>query len=100
MKPEKGLPVSVLCPLAKFRDFRQRYKNDIRQAGLKELELPVLMLSGIADMSTPPSIARMVAAELPNGSLMIVPESGHSSYWEQPQIFNAAVLDYVGKYSK
>lgn len=82
------------------KDFRQQSKNNITQAKLKELKLPVLMLSGIADMSTPPSIARMVAAELPNATLTIVPESGHSSYWEQPQIFNAAVLDHLGKHSK
>jgi pimeloyl-ACP methyl ester carboxylesterase len=25
-----------------------------------------------------------------------IPESGHSSYWEQPELFNRAVLDHAG----
>ena len=48
-------------------------------------------------MSTPPSISRMLAAEIPNSALVVAPESGHSVYWEQPDIFNRAVLDVVGK---
>jgi pimeloyl-ACP methyl ester carboxylesterase len=80
--------------------FRQKLKNDIRQARLKEIKLPVLLIAGVADTSTPPSISRLIAAELPNATLAVMTESGHSSYWEQPQLFNRAVLDHVGKYSK
>ena len=57
-----------------------------------------LVISGDADMSTPPSIARMIAAEIPGSELTVVPESGHSVYWEQPEIFNQAILDFMGKH--
>jgi pimeloyl-ACP methyl ester carboxylesterase len=33
---------------------------------------------------------------LPDPSL----EAGHSTYWEQPDIFNRAVLDFIGGQSK
>jgi pimeloyl-ACP methyl ester carboxylesterase len=79
------------------RDFRQTLKNEITQARLKELKLPVLLISGVADMSTSPSMARMIAAEIPGSRIAYMTESGHSSYWEQPDLFNRAVLDHVGQ---
>jgi len=30
--------------------------------------------------------------------MVVVPESGHSAYWEQPEIFNRAVLDFIAKH--
>lgn len=77
-------------------DYRQPLKNEIRQARLKELKLPVLLISGAADMSTSPAMARMIAAEIAGSRVVYMPESGHSSYWEQPELFNRAVLDHVG----
>src|SRR5262247_2942186 len=78
------------------REFRQSLKNEITQARLKELKLPVLLISGAADMSTSPSMARMIAAEIAGSRVAYMPEAGHSSYWEQPELFNRAVLDHVG----
>src|SRR6266705_2005280 len=65
------------------REFRQPLKNEITQARLKELKLPVLLIAGAADMSTPPSMSRMIAAEIAGSRVALIPESGHSSYWEQ-----------------
>jgi pimeloyl-ACP methyl ester carboxylesterase len=81
-------------------DYRQTLKNEITQARLKQLKLPTLLISGAADLSTPPSISRMIAAEIPNSRAALIPESGHSTYWEQPEIFNRAVLDFIGGQSK
>jgi pimeloyl-ACP methyl ester carboxylesterase len=78
------------------RQFRQPLKNEITQARLKELKLPVLLIAGAADMSTPPSISRMIAAEIAGSRVAFIPESGHSTYWEQPELFNRAVLEHVG----
>jgi pimeloyl-ACP methyl ester carboxylesterase len=77
-------------------DYRQPLKNEITQARLKELKLPVLLISGAADMSTSPAMARMIAAEIAGSRVAYMSESGHSSYWEQPELFNRAVLDHVG----
>ena len=72
----------------------------ITQARLRELKLPTLLISGAADMSTPPSIFRMIAAEIPNSRVASLPEAGHSTYWEQPELFNRAVVDFIGGQSK
>jgi pimeloyl-ACP methyl ester carboxylesterase len=76
-------------------EFRQTLKNEITQARLKELKLPTLLIAGAADLFTPPSISRLLAAEIPNSKLVVVPEAGHSVYWEQPELFNRAVLDFL-----
>jgi pimeloyl-ACP methyl ester carboxylesterase len=81
-------------------EFRQTLKNEIKQTRLKELKLPTLLIAGAADLYTPPSISRMIAAEIPNSRLAVIPEAGHSTYWEQPELFNRAVLDFIGGMSK
>ncbi|MBM2803124.1 MAG: Alpha/beta hydrolase [Deltaproteobacteria bacterium] len=75
---------------------QQTLRNEIKQARLKELKLPTLLIAGSADLYTPPSISRIIAAEIPNSRLVVIPESGHSVYWEQPELFNRAVLDFIG----
>jgi pimeloyl-ACP methyl ester carboxylesterase len=42
----------------------------------------------------------MIAAEIPNSRLALIPEAEHSVYWEQPELFNRAVLDFIGGQSK
>jgi 2-succinyl-6-hydroxy-2,4-cyclohexadiene-1-carboxylate synthase len=46
----------------------------------------------------PPPVMREVASHFPNGELLLVPEAGHSTYWEQPEIFNRAVLDFISRH--
>ena len=77
---------------------RQPLANRITEASLGGLKVPTLVISGDADLSTPPSIARMIAARIANSELVVVPESGHSVYWEQPEAFNRAVLDFIAKH--
>ncbi len=82
------------------RDYRQHLKNKITQARLKDLKVPTLLIAGAADLSTPPSISRMIAAEIAGSRVAVIPEAGHSTYWEQPELFNRAVLDHVGAVTK
>jgi pimeloyl-ACP methyl ester carboxylesterase len=30
--------------------------------------------------------------------LLVIPECGHSAYWEQPALFNRAVLAFIAKH--
>ena len=76
---------------------RQRLANRITEAMLGGLKVPTLVISGAADLATPPSIARMLAARIPGSELVVAAESGHSVYWEAPEVFNRAVLEFVGK---
>jgi pimeloyl-ACP methyl ester carboxylesterase len=77
----------------------QKPVNEITWARLRTMQVPTLLLYGDADLYAPPAVARMYAKNLPNSELTIVPEVGHSIYWEQPAIFNKAVLDFIGRHS-
>ena len=67
---------------------------------LGALKVPTLFIAGDSDLDAPPSLMRIVAAHVPGGEFLAVPESGHSVYWEQSDVFNRAVLDFVGRHSR
>jgi pimeloyl-ACP methyl ester carboxylesterase len=76
----------------------QTMKNRITFASLETIRTPTLLLTGDADMFAPPAILRLFAARIRNSQSVIVPEAGHSSYWEQPETFNRAVLGFLRKH--
>ncbi len=62
---------------------------------LSNLAAPTLLLTGDADLYMPPPILRLIAAKIPNATTAVVPECGHSAFWEQPDLFNKLVLDFL-----
>jgi pimeloyl-ACP methyl ester carboxylesterase len=82
------------------RGARQKLVNVVTPEKLETLKIRTLLMTGAADMFTPPSIMRMIARHVPNNELVIVPECGHSPYWEQPEFFNRTVLEFIGRASK
>ena len=81
-------------------EFRQKVANEITTAKLEAMKVPTLLITGDADLITPPSIMRMVAQHIAGSEIAIVPESGHSVYWEQPDLFNRAVLSFLAKQAR
>jgi pimeloyl-ACP methyl ester carboxylesterase len=81
-------------------EFRQRVANEMTTAKLEGMKVRTLLITGDADLITPPSIMRMVAQHIPGSEISIVAESGHSTYWEQPDVFNRAVLGFLAKGAK
>ena len=82
------------------RGARQKLVKVVTPEKLETLKVRTLLMTGGADMFTPPSIMRMIARHVPNNELVIVPECGHSPYWEQPEFFNRTVLGFIGRASK
>jgi pimeloyl-ACP methyl ester carboxylesterase len=76
----------------------QPMKNRLTFALLETLKAPTLLITGGADLYAPPPVLQLFAARIKNSESIIVPEAGHSAYWEQPQIFNRAVLDFLAKH--
>jgi pimeloyl-ACP methyl ester carboxylesterase len=72
--------------------------NAITFARLETLRVPVLLLTGDADLYTPPSVLRMFAARIKGSVSVVVAESGHSAYWEQPAVFNRALLEFLRRH--
>jgi len=73
----------------------QPTRKHITYAALESLKAPALLLTGDADLYMPPSLLRQVAKHIRGARTMVVPECGHSAYWEQPEIFNRAVLEFI-----
>ena len=73
----------------------QRRLNRLDRAALGRLGMKVLLIGGDADLWAPPVIFRIFARALPGSELVILAEAGHAAQWEQPQAFNAAVLDFL-----
>ena len=76
----------------------QVFRNRVTFAALETIRVPTLLLTGDADLFAPPSVMRMFAARVKGSQSMVVPEAGHSAYWEQPEIFNRAVLEFISSY--
>ena len=76
----------------------QPLKNTITFARLEAVTTPALLLTGDADMIAPPPILKMFAMHMKHAETVIVPEAGHSTYWEQPDAFNRAVLTFIRKH--
>jgi len=65
---------------------------------LETLRVPVLVLVGEADLLSPPALMRLLAAHIPNCQFATVPEAGHAAFWEQPEIWNRLVLEFMGRH--
>lgn len=74
----------------------QPMRNRITFSLLETIKVPTLLLTGGADMFAPPPVLKLFTARIKHAETAIVPEAGHSSYWEQPDVFNRAVLTFIG----
>ncbi len=59
------------------------------------ITVPVQIVVGADDKLTPPAIAQKMAAEIPHARLLIMPNTGHLSNLEQPEAFNACILEFL-----
>ena len=69
-------------------------------AALGELRVPTLLLTGDADLYTPPAVLRLFAQHMPGAEIVVVPESGHAAHWENPEVFNRAVLRFLRSHAQ
>lgn len=76
----------------------QASKNRITYAALEKIATPTLLLTGDADLYAPPPVLRLFAARFPNCESAVIPECGHSAFWEQPAAFNKTVLEFIGRH--
>jgi pimeloyl-ACP methyl ester carboxylesterase len=82
-------------PLPSPQTNRQR----LTFALLETIKVPTLLLTGDADLYCPPSVLRLFAERIRGAETVIAPETGHSAYWEQPDLFNRVVLAFIAKHN-
>ena len=57
-------------------------------ARLETMRVPVLVLTGDADLLSPPALVRLPAANIPDR---------HAAFWEEAEIWNRLVLEFIGR---
>ena len=62
---------------------------------LADFRVPALLIFGEDDIVVPPEIARICAGFIPGARLEIVPDTGHSVYFERPDVFNGLVEAFI-----
>jgi len=62
---------------------------------LDEFTLPILVITGDDDRIVPTEQSVRLAGELPNASLVVIPQSGHVPHEETPAEFMQAVIDFL-----
>jgi pimeloyl-ACP methyl ester carboxylesterase len=74
---------------------QQRTTNKLTLDALSALSMPVLLATGDADLFTPPPMLKLLATRIANKTVEVVDNAGHAMHWEQPQVFNRVVLDFI-----
>ena len=65
-------------------------ETDTREL-LPRIQVPTLLLWGDRDRRSPVHVAEQLRAAIPGAELAIIPEAGHLSNMEQPEVFNVHV---------
>jgi pimeloyl-ACP methyl ester carboxylesterase len=64
---------------------------------LRSFDRPALVVVGQEDVLSPPADAEAMAAALPRGRLVVIPEAGHLTAVETPEAFNALVAGFLAE---
>jgi pimeloyl-ACP methyl ester carboxylesterase len=59
------------------------------------ISVPTLVISADEDVYAPPPVMGAIADHIPNAKFEIVAGAGHSAYWEQPEAWNALILNFI-----
>jgi 3-oxoadipate enol-lactonase len=62
---------------------------------LATIDVPTLVIVGEHDLLTPPEDSERIAAAITGSTLVKIDQSGHMSNLENPEAFNAAVLEFL-----
>jgi pimeloyl-ACP methyl ester carboxylesterase len=71
--------------------------NAMTWAEVEQLRMPTLLVTGEADLYTPPSVLRLQAQHLPHAEIQVIRDAGHHPEWEQPEPFNEILLDFLAR---
>jgi pimeloyl-ACP methyl ester carboxylesterase len=68
--------------------------HDNRLPAYRSITAPTLVIGFADDVVLPPHLGKEVAAAIPNGRYLEIPDAGHLGFVEKPQEVNAAVLKF------
>ena len=69
-----------------------------RSAEVERIVVPTLLLYGEHDRLTPPAVGQALHRRIAGSEFAVIGNAGHLSNIEQPEAFNAALLDFLGRH--
>ena len=69
-------------------------------AKLATIGVRTLVMTADADLIAPPGLMQLWARHVKGAQWVVVPDAGHSIAWEQPERFNAALLEFLAGRSR
>jgi pimeloyl-ACP methyl ester carboxylesterase len=69
--------------------------NEVTLEAIAATRVPILLIAGEYDHLLTPEMLQVIAARLPNAEPHLIRNAGHQAHWEQPEAFNAIVLDFL-----
>lgn len=85
-------PKTFLAPSPGMSNWRGSSMPVLERTGV-----PLLFLVGEHDMIVPADAMRTAHEAMPGSQFVAIPKAGHSAYFEQPQAYNSAVLEFLGE---
>lgn len=68
---------------------------DFKPEQLARIEAPTVVADGEHDEIIRPVHVRVLASLIPGARLLLIPKSSHFAPWQQPEAFNAALLEFL-----
>jgi pimeloyl-ACP methyl ester carboxylesterase len=72
--------------------------NEVTLEAIAATGVPILLVAGEFDPLLTPAMLNVIAARLPNAEPHLIRNAGHQAHWEQPDAFNALVLDFLRRH--
>jgi len=68
-------------------------------AELSNIKCPVLLVVGEYDQLTPLKFTKLIQVQIPSAEFVIVPECGHTTIYEKPDVVNSMTLGFISKHT-
>jgi pimeloyl-ACP methyl ester carboxylesterase len=67
-------------------------------AKIETIPTPTLVIAADADLLAPPALMRIWAVHVQNHEWAVMSDAGHAMAWEQPDVFNEKVIEFVKRH--
>ena len=76
----------------------QPLREPITYQRLATMQVPTVILSGEADLLSPPALMRLLAEHIPASRFVSLPDAGHAGFWERPHVWNGLALEFLDQH--
>jgi 3-oxoadipate enol-lactonase len=64
---------------------------------LDRISVPTLVVVGELDILKPRRFSEIIAREIPDAELAVIPRAGHAALWEKADEFNSLILGFLAE---